>query len=175
MFGPCINCSVRAVSLSAGRQARTARAVTVAWHSVQARQVSQAKAAESFDWQGPQARQQKTSAGRIAENLPALAARDWLRSSLEAYSCRVAGVSFEGRQVWISKLEAGDSFNFQFHPGQRILCQEDRAEFQTLLGGLARCTTRLHTMHSAPASVQNSPWSFAMSQTIHMTAMLSRY
>lgn len=51
--------------------------------------------------------QQQGRSASVPEKLTATAARDWLRRSLEPYICRVAGVSFEGRQDLVSQLQEG--------------------------------------------------------------------
>ena len=69
---------------------------------------SQAQRHGTLQWhEAEPPRTQQQSLSPRPEKLSAAAARDWLTKSLEPYTCRVAGISFEGRQGLVSQLQEG--------------------------------------------------------------------
>ncbi|KAK9816032.1 hypothetical protein WJX74_000596 [Apatococcus lobatus] len=64
----------------------------------------------------PQRKHQQAPSTAVPEKLSATAARDWLRKSLEPYTCRIAGISFEGRQSLIPQLQEGRPVEFRHEP-----------------------------------------------------------
>ena len=102
-LGACRTCQ-RRLLLAFGRRAFPSTGLASSQRGVSL----QAQKRGTLHWhEADPPRRQQQSLSYPPEKLPAAAAREWLKNSLEPYTCRVAGISFEGRQGLISQLQEG--------------------------------------------------------------------